>query len=92
VTQQYVLGELSVLVGRLCPDGRCSLAPRVADLRHRVEQASLCGLGPLVAEAMEIAEAACWQLLEQADIDGFEREAAVTAALHEFAVCAGLLP
>lgn len=92
MTQQYIIGELSVLIAGLRP-GRCSLlALAVDDLRCRVECAPLWALPPLVSEAIELADAACWTSLEDGDADAFIREATEGEHLREFAACAGLLP
>ena len=92
MTQQYIVGELSALIAGLTPERCPRLAVAVHELRRRVECAPLCGLSPLVTEAMALADAACWTSLEEGDADAFIREATEAAILREFASCAGLLP
>ena len=91
MTQQYIVGELSVLVAGLCPDRCPALAECVRDLRHRVERTSPTALAPLVREAVDLADRACWTSLEAGDMDWFSQQAAGAAVLREFAICAGLL-
>lgn len=92
MTQRYVVGELSALIGDLCTHECAGLTADLRDLRHRVERAPVSDLAPLAAEALDVADAACWALLERGDAAAFAREAADAAVLHEFAVCAALLP
>ncbi len=92
MTQYYVVGELSALIGELCPNDGSELATAVRDLRRRVECAPACGLTRLAAEALEVADAACWALLERGDVDAFAREVAEASLIREFATCAALLP
>jgi hypothetical protein len=91
MTQQYIVGELSVLIEGLSPDDSSALAVAVRDVQHRLERAALSDLVPLVREAVELADSVCWRSLEVGDADGFSREATRAACLCEFAACAGLL-
>jgi hypothetical protein len=91
MTQQYIVGELSILIAGLRPDHYPLLAASVKDLQRRVESAPLTALGPLVREAMDVADAACWNSLEQGDVGSFNQEATEAANLREFALCAKLL-
>jgi hypothetical protein len=91
MTRQYILGELSVLIAELRPQQDRALADKLSELQHRVERAPLAGLVPLVQEAIDLADAACWRSLDGGNLDWFRREARGAADLREFAVCAGLL-
>lgn len=96
MTQQYLKGELSLRLSEACDDPVCGVAPAVApalaDLRRRVEDAPLTALPALAFEAVEVLEAACWTSLANGDMAAFEGECRKGAQLHEFATCAGLLP
>ena len=92
MTQQYILGELSILIAGLCQERSPWLAVAMDDLQFRVECAPLWALPALVSEAMELADAACWTSLEGGDVDAFIWEATEAEHLRDFAACAGLLP
>lgn len=91
MTQQYIRGEFSLLLGSLCDEGSVALHTLV-DLRRRVERAPMYMLPDLAVEAMDIVDAACWVSLAQGDLTEFERESKEAVTVHEFATCAGLLP
>jgi hypothetical protein len=92
VTQQYIVGELSIRIAALCPVACSPLAVTVQELRRQIEQAPFSALAPLVLRAIDVADLACWTSLEQGDMEWFRRESAGAADLREFAVCAGVLP
>ena len=92
MTRQYLVGELSALIGDLCPISREELAAGMRVLRRRVESAPVGALGPLAAEAEAMADVTCWTSLEEGDTGAFARQATAAALLHEFAVNANLLP
>ncbi len=92
MTQCYLVGEFSVQLAELCPQRCPSFAVAFLQLRERVERSAPCELAPLVCEALSIADAACWALLEAGDTESFTREACGARALREFAACADLLP
>lgn len=90
--EQYLRGELSVRLGEVCNGPGNAVAPAVADLRRRVEDAPLDALPELALEALDVLDAMCWASLEDGDTAGFERGSRLSEELHEFAMCAGLLP
>jgi hypothetical protein len=92
MTQQYIVGELSVLIAGLYPVSGEQLAADVRELRRRVESAPVGALAPLAAEATTIADRTCWSSLEEGDAGAFARQATAAALLHDFAVTANLLP
>lgn len=92
MTQQYIVGELSIRIAGLCPNACSPLEATVKELQHRVECAPYWSLGGLVLRAIDVADMACWRSLERGDVEQFRREAAEAADLREFATCAGLLP
>ncbi|HEY3687206.1 MAG TPA: hypothetical protein VGL93_29485 [Streptosporangiaceae bacterium] len=92
MTLQYLGGELSVLLGdlRLTTSDR-KQARAVASLRREAETRPPGRLGPVAHDALVLADVLCWDALGHADATTFTRRAELSARLHEFAVCAGLL-
>ncbi len=85
MTQQYIIGQFSALLGELQPPpGEC-LAAAVHDLRRDVEAAPLPMLPKLAREAMNLTDTICWEALERGDPNGFGRYANAAVALGEFA-------
>jgi hypothetical protein len=91
VTQQYLIGQFSVLLEDLQPPPGERLAAAVYDLRREVESSPPAMLGSLAREAMSLTDAICWAALERGDSQGFCRYAAGALALGEFTDAAGLL-
>ncbi len=91
VTQQYIVGELSSLLGDLRPVSD-RWGRKVDELRHEVEHASVPLLPQLVREAVGLTDQVCLDALEHEDVNGFGRYAEVGAALLEFSANAGLVP
>jgi hypothetical protein len=46
----------------------------------------------VTVRALVLADDLCWELLTRADAVAFTRQAALSAQLRDFGVCAGLLP
>lgn len=91
MTRQYLLGELSLILGELqaaAPDD--DAAREVGRLRRRAEAGPPGALGSVASGALDVAEAWCWRSLARGDLAAFGRQAAVAAELWDFAVCAGL--
>jgi hypothetical protein len=91
VTQQYLIGQFSVLLEDLQPPPGERLAAAVYDLRREVESSPPAMLGSLAREAMSLTDAICWAALERGDSRGFCRYAVRAFALGEFTDAAGLL-
>ena len=92
MTQQYLAGELSVLLERVqavttSDAARC----QACSLRHEAETEPVRALGWVAVRALALTEGLCWESLNRGDTAAFTRQAAAGAALHEFGVCAGLL-
>jgi len=92
LTQQYIVGEFSLLLAELGAGRVGALRGRVDSLRHRVEHTPVPSLSCLVPEALDLADAVCWTALAQGDADDFRRRSRTAAALAEFAAGADLLP
>jgi hypothetical protein len=92
MTQQYLAGELSVLLARLQAVATNQAAVReVAQLRREAETGPLTALTFVVMRALALSDRLCWDSLERGDAAAFACQAAICAELREFAVCAGLL-
>jgi hypothetical protein len=92
MTQQYLVGELSVILGDVQAAATTEACARQAwDLRLEVESAPVAALPSAAARALVLINSLCWESLTRGDTAAFERQAAVCAELHEFGVCAHLL-
>jgi hypothetical protein len=92
MTRQYVVGELSLILGELQAAATNEAAVRdVARLRQEVETTSPAALAPIAARAVALTDGVCWESLAQGQTAVFAREAAICAELWEFGICAGLL-
>jgi hypothetical protein len=92
MTQQYLAGELSVLLAHLQAVTTTVAAGQDAwSLRHAAENEPVQALGGVTARALALTERLCWDSLTRGDTAAFTRQAAVGAELHDFGVCAGLL-
>lgn len=92
MTQQYLVGELSALLGLLqavTPDP--ASAGDLARLRHEAETRPAAGLASVAVRALALTDGLCWESLTRAEAAVFARQAELSAELHEFSVCAGLL-
>jgi hypothetical protein len=91
MTQQYLIGELSVRLEQLEAVVASDAVPDVACLRHEVETGPVTGLAPAAARAIALADRVCWRSLACGDVSAFARQAKVSADLRLFGVCARLL-
>jgi hypothetical protein len=92
MTQQYLVGELSLILGELQVVAPNAAAVRdVARLRREAETTPPAALGPVIARAVKLVDRVCWDALTQGESAAFIRDTAIYAELWEFGVCAGLL-
>lgn len=91
MTQQYVAGELSMLLGRLQQAATLPVGDGVAKLRQEAENRPLAELPSVAARALNLTDAMCWHCLARGDVAAFADQVVIAAELHEFGVCAGLL-
>jgi hypothetical protein len=91
VTQQYIVGQFSVLLEDLQPLPGEWL-PAVRRLRSEVESSPVQMLPKLAREAMGLTDMICWAALERGDGTDFSRCAKAAVALGEFSAAARLLP
>lgn len=92
VTQQYLAGELSLLLARLQlmaanPTSECAFAR----LRAEAETSPATALGSVAARALRLSDLLCWESVSRGDTTAFRRQAEASAELYEFGICAGLL-
>ena len=92
VTRHYLAGELSILLGQLetVTTNRTS-AGEVARLRYEAETSPLTALPSVMVRALVLTDGLCWESLARADTATFNRQATVSAELHDWGVCAGML-
>jgi hypothetical protein len=92
MTQQYLAGELSVLLERVQAVAPTEAAARDATaVRKAAETVPVQALGWVTMRALALTERFCWDSLSRGDTAAFTRQAAAAAALREFGVCASLL-
>lgn len=92
MTQQYLAGELSVLLAQLhTAVGNQTYAGEIAGLRQQAESGPITALPWVAARALQLTDAACWESLSTADITAFAHQAAIGARLREFGICSRLL-
>ncbi|HUB42630.1 MAG TPA: hypothetical protein VMA72_27560 [Streptosporangiaceae bacterium] len=91
MTQQYLIGELSVRLEQLQAVAASDCTRDVAGLRHEVETGPITCLAPAAAKAIELADSLCWRSLACGDISAFALQAEVSADLQLFGECARLL-
>jgi hypothetical protein len=91
MTQQYLIGQFSVLLEDMAPLPGDRFAAAVHDLRGEVEHSPVQMLPRLAREAMALSDTICWGALERGDAVGFCCCAKAAVALGEFIDAAGLL-
>jgi hypothetical protein len=91
MTQQYLIGELSVRLEQLQATAANDMAQDVAQLRHQVETGPLSRLASAAARAVALADGMCWHSLSSGDMTAFISQARISADLRLFGVCAQLL-
>ncbi|MFF4038222.1 MULTISPECIES: hypothetical protein [unclassified Streptomyces] len=92
MTQQYLVGEASVLLAQLQASGAYPPAVReLAQLRREAETGPVSSLGSVALRALELTDDLCQDSLQRGDVPGFLRQCASGAELREFCLCAQLL-
>jgi hypothetical protein len=90
MTQQYLIGQFSVLLEDLRRSLDDFAAVAVLSLRREVERAPVQRLPVLASEAVSLMDSMCWAALDRGDTASFVRAAKVAMALDEFTAAAGL--
>lgn len=92
MTQQYLVGEVSVFLARLQAVAPSRASARdVAVLRSEAEMGPVTALAAVIVRALALADGLCWDSLGRGDVAAFAGQASIGAELREFGVCAGLL-
>jgi hypothetical protein len=92
MTQQYLVGELSLILGELQVVATTeAVVHDVVRLRREAETTPPAALGPVVVRAVTLIDRLCWDALTRGETAAFISEAAICAELRELGVCAGLL-
>ncbi len=91
MTQEYLIGELSVRLGQLQAAAQHAASRDVADLRREVETRPAAWLAAEVTRALALADQLCWDSLSDGDIAAFSRQSAIGADLRLFGACARLI-
>lgn len=92
MTQQYLVGELSLLLAQLeTAAGSGSVSRAVAQLRREAEACPPAALGPVLARTFELTDCLCLDSLARGDALAFRSQAVAGEQLRDFGVCAGLL-
>jgi hypothetical protein len=91
VTQDYLIGEVSICLQRLEAAAGDEAVDDVARLRHEVEAGPPIGLTAAVARALAVADGMCWTSLGRGDAEAFTCQARASADLWQFGICARLI-
>jgi hypothetical protein len=91
VTQQYIIGEFSALLGGFEPAAVESFSDTIRNLRREVEVSPLAQLPQLARKALNLTDRVCSLALDEGDVRSFSQCAKGASALREFAVSAKLL-
>jgi hypothetical protein len=92
MTQYYLAGELSLRLARLQAVATNQGSVReAAHLRREAETGPLTALTSVVMRALALTDSLCWDSLDHGNAAAFSQQAAISAELREFGVCAGLL-
>jgi hypothetical protein len=92
MTQQYLVGELSLRLAQLREvAGRPAFEQAVAQLRHEAEATGPELLARPLLAALALGDDLCWDSLARGDANAFRSQARVCADLREFGVRASLL-
>ena len=91
MTQDYLIGELSVRLEQLQAATAWGASREVARLRYQVETSALEALPSAALRALALADDLCWRSLSSGDTAAFARQAEVSADLRLFGICSRLL-
>jgi hypothetical protein len=92
MTQQYLAGELSVLLAQLrTVSPGPALAGQLDALRREAETRPVTALPSVAARAIRLTDVLCWESVARGDVAAFDRQAAASAELYEFGLCAGFI-
>lgn len=92
MTQQYLVGELSSLLGELVVVSSDTwTVGAITQLREEAQGTPPRALGPVVERAVAVANRACRDAVAAGGITALLRALTICTALRELGVCAGYL-
>ncbi len=92
VTQQYLIGELSLLLASVVAAAKTrTCVDEAVRLRRLAETSSLRELPAIAVRAIHLTNALCWASLSHGDLAAFNDQAELAGRLLEFAVCSDLI-
>lgn len=91
MTQDYLIGELSVRLGQLQANATHDTAAEIAALRRQIEAGPAQGLRAAAQQALALGDRLCWQSVCRGDMAAFSQQAETLAELRLFGVCSRLL-
>ena|SRR5579875_4135770 len=90
MTQQYLAGELSLLLAQLrSVMTNPASADAVAALRREAEHAPVPELAAITRHALTLSDSECWESLTRGHTAAFVRQTEVSEQLYELGLCAG---
>jgi hypothetical protein len=90
MTQDYLIGELLARLERL-QSASAGTVGDITRLLRRIETRPAGELRAETAQALAVADRLCWDSLSAGDMASFNHQAAISADLRLFGVCARLL-
>ena len=92
VTQQYLIGELSLLLANVAAvTTNGADRGEVVRLRQRAEMSAPRELVAITTTALQLTDVLCRASLSCGDTAAFNDQAEVSRRLYEFGLCSGLL-
>lgn len=92
MTQQYLAGEMSLLLAQLrAVSADPTFAGQLESLRGEAENRPVTALRSVAVRAIRLTDVLCWDSVGRGDVASFDRQAAASAELYEFGLCAGFL-
>ena len=84
MTSQYLAGELSLQLARVCAVADPASVETLVNLRRLTETVPVSDLGGIAVQALVLLDTLCWRSLESGDGVAFAQQAAAGAELQEF--------
>jgi len=91
MTRQYLIGELSAVLGELEDVTHGVSRGEVARLRHEAERVPLTALTSVTERALGLIDRLCRDSLDRGDATAFAFQSTIGAELRDFGICARLL-
>ena len=91
MTQDYLIGEVSICLQRLEAAAGDEAVNDIARLMYEVEAGPPTVLTAVLTRALAVADGMCWASLERGDAHAFVCQARASADLWQFGICARLI-